>query len=67
MDSKAQDLFAPLAHRLSQLGENQPVGSLLVAISVVLISYLLYNVRILDSQSLRERASANSRNIAAHD
>jgi len=45
MDSKVQELVTPLAYRLTQLRENQSTLPLLVAFGVVLLSYVLYNVR----------------------
>jgi phenylacetate 2-hydroxylase len=45
MDSKAEQLITPLAYRLTQFGQHLHAGPVLVALGVVLVSYLLYNVR----------------------
>lgn len=45
MDTKVQDIVTPLGHRLTQLQEYQNTLPVLVALGVILLSYLVYNVR----------------------
>ncbi|KAB5518671.1 phenylacetate 2-hydroxylase [Coniochaeta sp. 2T2.1] len=44
MDTKVQELLTPLSYRLTQLQEHQGTLPVLVALSAVLLSYLIYNV-----------------------
>ena len=45
MDSKVQELVTEMSYRLTKLKDNQNTEPMLVALGVVLISYLVYNVR----------------------
>lgn len=45
MDTKVQELVTPLTFRLTQLHEYQNTLPVLLALGVVLLSYLIYNVR----------------------
>ncbi|OIW24526.1 cytochrome P450 [Coniochaeta ligniaria NRRL 30616] len=44
MDTKIEELVTPLTYRLTQLREHQSTLPVLVALGVVLLSYLIYNV-----------------------
>lgn len=44
MDSKVQELLTPLSYRLAHLQEHQGTLPVLVALGAVLLSYLIYNV-----------------------
>lgn len=45
MDTKVQEVLSPLSYRLIQLVGHHNTLPVLVALGVVLVSYVIYNVR----------------------
>lgn len=52
MDSKIPEILSPMTYRLTQLRDHENLGPVLIALGVVVISYIIYSVRITRSLAL---------------